>query len=67
LVDVEEEEPQEQPTRRGRPIRKEALERDRGKVVRDAIRDELHLNGFSRPSTRLSMRDRHNREVGNGS
>ena len=67
MVDEEEEEPQEQPTRRGRPIRKEALERDRGKVVRDAIRDELHLNGFSRPSTRLSMRDRHNREVGNGS
>jgi hypothetical protein len=67
VVDAEEEDPpqEEQPTR-GRPIRNEALERDRGKVVRDAIRDELHLNEFSRPRTRISMRDRHNREVGNG-
>jgi hypothetical protein len=66
VVDVGGEEPQGQPTR-GRPIRNEALERDRGKVVRDAIRDELHLNGFSRPRSRISMRDKHNREVGNGS
>ena len=66
LVDMEEGEPQEQRTR-GRPIRNEVLERDRGKVVRDAIRDELHLNGFSRPRSRISMRDKHNREVGNGS
>ncbi len=51
----------------GRPSNIELDERQRGKALRDQLRDLLWRRGLSRPAGiiggMISQRDRHNREV----
>ena len=52
---------------RGRPTTIEAEQRNKGKGIRDAISNELHRQGFSRPcNQRVAVSDRHNRRLALG-
>ena len=52
---------------RGRPITIEAEQRLKGKGLRDAISNELHSQGFSRPcNQRVAVSDQHNRQLALG-
>ena len=65
-IGVFDEDDEEERRRRGRPSNIELDERNRGKALRDMLRDLLWRRGLSRPAGSggtISQRDRHNREV----